>query len=128
MPVARRVADATGMSERNVRRLVAQFADYLEGRRRARDAERLEREAARRTLIEDLLDNTLSDDLRRLDELTRSTDEGVALRALKTKLDLATSPGSRVSRPREPLDDYLADLERSTSDRFDGLDIKGERT
>ena len=120
-PNAAAVHRATGESERNVRRLVERFASYLEEERKARDAERIARESARRTKIQDWLDDTLEDDLRRLDELTASKTEGVALRALKAKFDLAGSLAISAVRRPNILDGRLADLEGALTEEIADL-------
>ena len=90
-PSAAAVARALRTHDRHVRRLVKDFAWYLEDRRRARDAEQLERESARRDKIRDWLEATLTDDLERIDELTHSEKDGVALQAIRAKFDLAAT-------------------------------------
>ena len=74
-----------------MRGLVKDHAGYLEDRRRIRDAEQLERESARRDKIRDWLEATLTDDLQRLDQLTHSEKDGVALQAIRAKFDLAAT-------------------------------------
>jgi hypothetical protein len=120
-PNAAAVERATGTDERHVRRLVKQFADYLEVERQVRYAERFARESARLARIQDWIDDTLEDDLRRLDELAASKTEGVALRALKAKFELAAS--FRISAARRPniLDGRLADLESALTDEIADL-------
>jgi hypothetical protein len=88
-PNAAAVARALKTNERHVRRIAKQFPDRLDERRRQLDDDRLERARARRAKIQDWSDATLDELLRRLDELAASSNEGVALRAIRLKLDLA---------------------------------------
>jgi hypothetical protein len=79
------------VSDKTVRNLAKKFASYLEAKREARDAERLERALARTTRVQTWLDDTLDDDMRRLDELTKSWNDNVALQALRTKFAMTAS-------------------------------------
>ncbi|CAN5643262.1 hypothetical protein BH18ACT17_BH18ACT17_08470 [soil metagenome] len=87
-PNAAEVARVLGASERNVRRIVQQFGPELDGIRRERYRERLERADAREVRLERWADDSIDAALRRLDELADTADPDVAVRALKMKLDL----------------------------------------
>jgi hypothetical protein len=58
-------------------------------RRRQQDAERQARAGARRAKIDDWIDQDLVRTLQRLDALTNSENESIALRAIRMKLDIA---------------------------------------
>jgi hypothetical protein len=88
-PNAAAVAREHRKSERNVRRIVETFADLLHERRRQQDAERRARADARRAKIDDWADRGLDETLQHLDALMTTETEGVAIRAIKLKLDIA---------------------------------------
>lgn len=88
-PNAAAVAREHHKSERNVRRIAEKFADLLHERRRQQDAERRARAGARQAKIDDWADRGLDETLQHLDALMTSETEGVAIRAIKLKLDIA---------------------------------------
>ena len=80
-PNAAAVARVLKTHDRHVRRLVKEYAWYLEDRRRARDAEQLERESPGETRVQGTGSKPPSRTIfRRLDQLTHSEKDGVALR------------------------------------------------
>jgi len=88
-PNAAAVARSLKTNDRHVRRLVKQFADVLEERRRERLERRQERADARLARSEALADAMLDSALQRLNQLSESSNESIAIRAVRIKLDLA---------------------------------------
>lgn len=122
-PNAAAVARALGGSERNVRRIVQQFADLLVERRQQRFEERLKRIDARHARTQDWADSALGEALGRLDELAASDNEGVALRATRMKLDIALLAPSAASVPQTSEADRLLQLlQRDLADRLAKLE------
>jgi hypothetical protein len=101
LPNAAAVSRQSDQSERNVRRIVEKFGDYVEDKWQAREAEHLRRDSARTSKVEGWLDESLDDLLRRLDALAGSANEGVALRAIKMKLDMLSSLRADGARRRD---------------------------
>ena len=119
-PNAAAVGRALRTNERHVRRILKQFPDRLDELRRQFDEERLERARARQARTQDWEDARLDADLQRLDELAGSSNEGVALRAIKMKLDLALRAPSPRSIPEvSDLDRALLSVERGLVRRID---------
>lgn len=119
-PNAAAVGRALRTNERHVRRILKQFPDRLDDLRRQFDEERLEKARARQARTQDWADARLDADLQRLDELAGSSNEGVALRAIKMKLDLALRAPSPRSIPGvSDLDRSLLGVERGLVRRID---------
>jgi hypothetical protein len=113
---AAQVARNQGVHEKTVRRVVKKFAPYVAEQMEIRAAKRQEAESARDSRLEGWLGATLETDLRRIDELTQSNDEGVALRALKIKFEIAAGLRVGVGRHLDLLAQSLSELEEQLSD------------
>ena len=119
-PNAAAVGRALRTNERHVRRILKRFPDRLDELRRQLDEERLEKARARQARTQDWADARLDADLQRLDELAGSSNEGVALRAIKMKLVLALRAPSPRSIPKvSDLDRALLSVERGLVRRID---------
>jgi hypothetical protein len=123
-PNAAAVARELRKSERNVRRIVERFADLLRERGRQQDAERHARAAARQAKFDDWLDHGLEGALRRLDALTTSENDSVALRAIRLMLDLAmrTTAPATVFSSEPGLDAMRQAKERELLEQLRALD------
>ena len=126
-PNAAAVGRALKESERNVRRMVKRFEDRLGELRHERDREGRERASARQAKAQDWADAALPESLSQLDSLAASENEGVALRAIRIKLDLALRmppatylPDTKITLGLEGvkrrLVQRMADIERGIAD------------
>jgi hypothetical protein len=127
-PNAAAVARTLRVSERNVRRIAQRFDGLLVERRQQRFEERLQRIDARHARTQDWADSTLEETLGRLDELAASENEGVALRATRTKLDISFHGSSAALTPQtHAADRLLGLLQRELADRLAELESDPEQ-
>jgi exonuclease VII large subunit len=123
-PNAAAVGRALRTNERHVRRLLKRFEDRLEELRHERNRERIQRTYARETKVDDWADASLDESLSRLDSLAASTNESVALRAIREKLKLALRAPQVMSKtgPSE-IDLALQAKERDLARRISEIEI-----
>ena len=114
VPIAAAVARKMRMSERNVRRIVEEFADILEERRKARNQEHMARGEARVSGLQDWADAAQRANLQALDELANSSNEAIKLSAVKVRQQLIDQlPSSPVAA--SALDAALGAKEREVT-------------
>jgi hypothetical protein len=122
-PNAAAVSRALKESERNVRRVVKRFEDRLRELREERNREGRERAHARQAMAQEWADAALAESLSQLDSLAVSKNEGVALRAIQMKLDLALRmpPATYPTDTKIALD--LEALERRVARRIADIEL-----
>ena len=123
-PNAAAVDRAMRTNERHVRRIVKRFADRLDELRQERSREGRERAHARQAKTQDWADAALDESLRQLDALAASENEGVAIRAIKMKLDLSLRmPPATFPTERTKIALGLEDAERRLAQRIAGMKL-----
>jgi hypothetical protein len=123
-PNAAAVARELGTNERHVRRLVDRFAERLSEIRHEMEDDRREQLRMREQVLLEWVQRSLETDLSRLDTLTSSADDGVALRALKLKFELSMRLPDMVARLTTEFDGELVRLERQLAERIKNLDVE----
>jgi hypothetical protein len=125
-PVAAAVARELDMSERQVRRIVEEFADHLEARRAQRDGEITARADARLAHLQDWADAAQRQNLLVLDQLISSEDDGIRLRAVKARQDLIDKlPNTAMGT--SALDAILAAKEQEAADALRKIELFSQR-
>jgi sirohydrochlorin ferrochelatase len=117
VPIAARVAQELGLSERHVRRIVEKRRPELNRRRDRDEREIAERTFARRSGIADWADGAQQQNLDALDALLESGEETVRLRAIKMRQDLIDHV-TMLSAPRSELEDALMSKELEISEEL----------